>query len=244
MFDPFGDFEAAGYLRNVLALKDPGEIAAAQHNFFLAGLDEAVRFLSRRKILTYLDFCEVHRLLFGGFYPWAGQDRQSLGVGEFISKGQRVQFERSSMAQAAIELGLRMGNNPKAIAERPGHVMGLFAWGHPFLDGNGRTMTVVHAELLHRAGFVIDWTRTRKNEYLEVLTHELDEPRPGHLDAYLQPLLVPSNPRIPWVDQLRTMPGLDGHGSDPSDTVAYAADDARGIAEYEALVRMRNGMRE
>ncbi len=34
-----------------------------------------------------------------------------------------VQFERSSMAQAAIELGLRMGNNPKAIAERPGYVM-------------------------------------------------------------------------------------------------------------------------
>ncbi len=90
MFDPFGDFQTAGYLRNVLALKDPKEIAAAQHNFFLAGLGDVVDFLSRRKTITYVDFCEVHRLFFGEFYPWAGQDRQSLGVGEFISKGKRL----------------------------------------------------------------------------------------------------------------------------------------------------------
>jgi fido (protein-threonine AMPylation protein) len=29
------------------------------------------------------------------------------------------------------------------MRERPGEVMGYFAHGHPFLDGNGRTIMVV-----------------------------------------------------------------------------------------------------
>jgi cell filamentation protein len=40
-----------------------------------------------------------------------------------------------------------MGNDPVVLAKKPGVVMGQFAWGHPFLDGNGRTMLIVHTEL-------------------------------------------------------------------------------------------------
>lgn len=239
MFDPFGDFETAGYLRNVLALKDREEIATVQHSYFVAGLDEAVRFLRRQKAIDYACFCKVHGLLFEGFYPWAGRDRLSLGVGEIISKAGRVQFEASHLSQAAIETGLRVGHDRNAIVRRPGHVMGYFAWGHPFLDGNGRTMVVVHAELLHRAGFVIDWSRTRKDEYLKVLTQELNDPRASLLDAYLVPLLVPVERDVSWAEHLRGIPGLDGRDSDPTNTVAYDANDPRGRAEYEEMVRKR-----
>lgn len=241
MFDPFGDFATSGYLRNVASLRDPEEIATVQHSYFVAALDSAVGHLRRQKNIAYADFCEVHRLLFEGFYPWAGCDRLALGVGEYISKAGRVQFECSDRAQAAVEAGLRVGNDRAAMAVRPGHVMGYFAWGHPFLDGNGRTMMVVHAELLHRAGFIVDWSRTRKDEYLEVLTQELLDPRANLLDAYVTPLLLPADPGASWVDQLRGMPSLDGRDSDLSDTVAYGSGDQQAEAEYAEIVRKRGG---
>jgi fido (protein-threonine AMPylation protein) len=34
--------------------------------------------------------------------------------------------------------------------KEPSKVMGLFAYGHPFLDGNGRTMLIIHSELCRR----------------------------------------------------------------------------------------------
>ena len=42
--------------------------------------------------------------------------------------------------------------------------MGYLAYGHPFLDGNGRTILVVHADLAERAGISIDWAATGKAE--------------------------------------------------------------------------------
>src|SRR3954468_7897067 len=57
--------------------------------------------------------------------------------------------------------------------------MGYLAYGHPFLDGNGRTIMVIHAELARRAGFGIDWSATDKDRYLAALTQEIDTPGQG-----------------------------------------------------------------
>jgi cell filamentation protein len=40
-FDPFGDFEIRGYLRNTAALHDPAAVRAYEHRAFLAKLDRA-----------------------------------------------------------------------------------------------------------------------------------------------------------------------------------------------------------
>lgn len=92
MFNPFGDFEVAGYLRNELRLKDSQQIKLQEHLFFTANLQEAAGYLAGCEMVTYEDFCVVHRILFSGFYPWAGLDRQSLGVARNVSKGERVDF--------------------------------------------------------------------------------------------------------------------------------------------------------
>ena len=239
MFDPFGDFETAGYLRNIEKLKDPSEIAEAEHGFFLSNLEESVACLRGRKVVAYSDYLQVHRILFQEFYPWAGHDRHELGVAAFISKGGRVQFERSDNCQRAVEWGLRMGNDPEKMAVHPGEVMGAFAWGHPFLDGNGRTMLVVHAELLHRAGFAINWPATRKSDYLEALTYELHNPQARLLDEYLNSKKVPTDKKRPWIQQLGNLPGLDGKDTMDATTVAYDASDSVGRSEYEAIVRAR-----
>ena len=54
--------------------------------------------------------------------------------------------------------------------------MGYLAYGHPFLDGNGRTIMVIHTELAQRAGISIEWAATSKTEYLTALTQEIETP--------------------------------------------------------------------
>jgi len=99
VFDPFLDFQSAGYLRNVEGLKDPQRIKRLEHFFFESNLEEAVQFLSRQRgPVTYPHFLQVHRILFHEFYPWAGQDRQQLGVGRIVTKGPNFQRGRAKLS--------------------------------------------------------------------------------------------------------------------------------------------------
>lgn len=88
--------------------------------------------------------------------------------------------------------------------------MGLFAYGHPFLDGNGRTMLLVHGELCFRAGMSIQWDKTNKTHYLKALSQEIAAPHGLHLDAYLKAFIGPQVPRARWQQVISEMPGLDG----------------------------------
>lgn len=45
MFDPFGDFPTAGYLRNIECLKDLDMVKVQEQVFFEANLEDALRFL-------------------------------------------------------------------------------------------------------------------------------------------------------------------------------------------------------
>lgn len=240
MFDPFNDFETAGYLRNVEGLKDPEQIRRQEHFFFEVNLEEALNYLhGRQDEICYEDFLRVHRILFDPLYPWAGMDRHQLGVGRLITKGKRVQFELSEKCRQAIEWGLRLGNDVEHIRRRPGEVMGALAWGHPFLDGNGRTMLLVHSELCHRAGFAIDWLSSDKNLYLAALTHELECPADRVLDAYFSRLRIDSRPREDWVDYFKTVPGLSGTAEDAAH-IGHGDDDIDALARYEAVRRSRH----
>jgi len=81
------------------------------------------------------------------------------------------------------------------MTAHPGDVMGMLAYAHPFLDGNGRTIMVVHTELVTRAGISIDWAKTDKQDYLAALTRELDRPGKGELDNYLKSFVGPAASR-------------------------------------------------
>lgn len=47
----------------------------------------------------------------------------------------------------------------------------------------------MHSELCRRAGFSIDWPRTKKADYLAALTKEIESPGKDILDAYLKPFV-------------------------------------------------------
>jgi len=190
IFDPFGDFKSRGYLRNAAGLRDATAVKEFAHRTFLRNLPAAVETLSKVERLAYEDVLTTHKILFGEVYPWAGQDRLATAPHIAIAKGDRTDlFAHPRFVQDAINYALRLGQDRVFMAARPGEVMGYLAHGHPFLDGNGRTLMVVHIELAHRAGISVDWGRTEKAAYLEALTRELDRPGKGELDAYLKPFV-------------------------------------------------------
>ena len=75
------------------------------------------------------------------------------------------------------------------MRSKPGTVLGNLAYAHPFLDGNGRTILTVHAELCRRAGIHIAWREVDKATYLIALTQEINDPSQGHLDRFLAPFI-------------------------------------------------------
>ena len=183
-FDPFGDFATEGYLRNLAKEKDLAIVRRLEHSSFVTGLESAFRDLSAATTLTYDHVLSTHKALFDAIYPWAGQDRLAVLPHHAVTKGE-VRFANPADIRRAVDHALRIGQDRSVMAARPGEVMGYFAFGHPFLDGNGRTMMVIHSVLAQRAGLSIDWAKTSKTEYLNALTKEIDEPGAGHLDSYL-----------------------------------------------------------
>jgi len=237
VFDPFKDFETSGYLRNKFAEKDPLIVQELEHQMFRASLDEAIAYLKKRKgALSYEDFLAIHRILFEGFYPWAGQDRAVTAPEIAINKA-GTWFCHPGHSRLAVQQGLRIGSDKHLLRKRPGEVMGLFAYGHPFLDGNGRTMLVIHTELCHRAGFCIEWHRTSKSDYLTALSNEIATPGKGLLDAYLLPFVGAIQDRRAWGGMISGLPGLDGKVA--NEAIAGNYQDAKVSEQYREFERRR-----
>jgi cell filamentation protein len=215
-FDPFDDFETRGYLRNLVGEKDLESVKRLEHRSFLAKLDEAFSNLRQIDRLTYSDVLDTHKTLFEDVYPWAGQDRAQTAPEIAVSKGS-VLFAHPNHAKIAVEHALRMGQDKTLMADMPGEVMGYLAYGHPFLDGNGRTIMVVHSELAERAGISVDWAATDKAEYLTALTCELNSPGKGYLDAYLKPLVGPA---IGWERLASHVARTSGLAGNPKEALA------------------------
>jgi len=209
-FDPFGDFESRGYLRNSLGEKDMDVVKNAEHIAFRSTVGKALDDLAGKKDLAYSDILQTHKTLFSRIYPWAGEDRSVNAAGLDISKGGVTgMFAYPHQIERAAEFALRQGNDPAFMRAKPGEVMGNLAHSHPFLDGNGRTILTVHSQLAHKAGISIDWKSTDKAAYLSALTHELHQPGAGHLDNYLKPYVQAAVDRQ---EQLATLLGLKGLG--------------------------------
>jgi cell filamentation protein len=231
-FDPFGDFDTQGYLRNVTKEKDPDIVRRLEHTSFLTGIDAALERLTKAKRLSYVNVLETHRILFQDVYPWAGSDRRTTAPDVAISKGP-ILFAHPDDIQHAVEYALTHGHDKKYMRERPGEIMGYLAYAHPFLDGNGRTMMLVHGVAAERAGFSIDWAATGKDDYLSALTKEIDDPNKGHLDAYLKPFIREAIGEARLAAEIARAPGLDG--SDEQNEVIGKTSDPTVKARYKQL---------
>lgn len=208
-FDPFGDFESRGYLRNTKGLKDPEAVRLFEHIAFRLNVADALAALQAACPLRYRDVLDTHKRLFSEVYPWAGQDREATASRIAVGRAGRYDlFAHPQDARRAVEHALDMAADPVRMGAKPGEVMGLLCHGHPFLEGNGRTLMTVHAELCRRAGFRVAWEGVAKPDYLAALTRELEQPGKA-LDTLLAPHLQrPAASVAQEAERLRLLPGL------------------------------------
>jgi cell filamentation protein len=238
-FDPFGDLATEGYLRNFEKEKDLAIVKRAEYASFTTGLDEAFAHLAESRVLTYGDVLKTHAILFGAIYPWAGQDRSQTAPNLTIKKG-AVIFANAPEIRAAVEFALLKGQDKAYMRAKPGEIMGYLAYGHPFLDGNGRTIMTVHSVLAQRAGFSIDWSATKQDAYLDALTKEIENPPKGHLDAYLKPLMRDAIAYEQLAAAIVQAPGLDGSVHDAEfNEVLGTTEEPVVKAQYEAMLVKR-----
>lgn len=233
-FDPFGDFAIRGYLRNLAGEKDETIVKTLEQVSVETGVDEAFAYLESKKPVEYRHLLEVHRILFGAVYPWAGEDRTSTSPKLTINRA-NVTFANPSDIRRAVDHGLHLGNDPGRMAARPGEVMGMLAYGHPFLDGNGRALMLTHAVLAERAGISINWAATDKADYLTALTLELNDPRAGHLDAYLAEFISKPVGRDQLASHLQSVRGLHSEASIEDEAAGSDIPEVRARYEEQAL---------
>lgn len=182
----------------MLQLKDHEKIKRSEHLAFELSLPDALCFLSSQRVLSYDSILSVHQILFSDFYPWAGKDRYELVPNLAVFKGssdnpRHTVFEHPTRIRRACEYALSLAGNRDSFRQKPREVMGLLAYAHPFLDGNGRTILLVFMELAFRAGFAIHWGQTNKDEYLQALSGEINDPAGKHLSNLSFPLALRLN---------------------------------------------------
>ena len=211
-----------------------------EHSSFTTGIGAAFAKLAARKQLSYDDVLGTHKILFEAVYPWAGQDRMANAPGIGVSKGP-VLFARPDLIRRAIGYAMEKGQDKAFMLTRPGEIMGHLAYGHPFLDGNGRTIMVVHSFLAQRAGFSVNWAATDKTDYLNALTEEIENPKAGALDSYLKPFIAApiANSELPAAVVVVT--GLDGQSAN---TIAGQIGDPALQERYRAQELAREEVRK
>lgn len=188
ILDPFGDYETAGYLRNVYGVKDLELIGHLETAVFQQEILRTVRFLRRVQTLHYEHILETHRQFFHSLYPWAGVDRSITAPHLAIVKaGYKTLFCHPADCRRIGDYALQHGQDMKFTREHPGEVFGYFAHSHPFLEGNGRTILTIYAELTRRAGFHINWEAIDKGLFLKTLNDELLKPSRGIMDELVLP---------------------------------------------------------
>lgn len=188
ILDPFGDYATAGYLRNTYGVRDLELVGHLETAIFQQKILGAIRYLRRVPVLKYEHVTETHRQLFISLYPWAGQDRSATAPTIAIGKGgYSTLFSHPAACRLAAEHALRLGQDREYLRARPGEVFGYLAHSHPFLEGNGRTILTVFAELTRRAGFHIMWEAIDKQQFLGTLTEELLHPGRGIMDRLVLP---------------------------------------------------------
>ena len=107
----------------------------------------------------------IHKFIFGDIYDWAGQIRR----GDFLIKGDsifcRAMFIENMSADIHTKLkadnflcGLEKADFINKLAYYMGEINAL----HPFREGNGRTQRLYFKQLCSKAGYNLEFNKTRK----------------------------------------------------------------------------------
>lgn len=110
----------------------------------------------------------IHQALFSDLYDWAGQARRvNFSKPSTTHAGYKSRFVDVPLIAehaAAVHKTVRDSNylkhlDPKTFAETLAPIYARWNAGHPFVDGNGRALQVMTAQLAQHAGHALDFAK-------------------------------------------------------------------------------------
>ena len=123
-------------------------------------VNEAKLFELQQNMITAIPLTEIHRFLFEGIYPHAGQLRTStiwkgIMFYEHDDLGIKLMKHLHSMTNR-IDMSVHTENFIKYLAEDYAYLNFL----HPFYEGNGRTQREFLREVLMKYNLIFDLNKT------------------------------------------------------------------------------------
>jgi cell filamentation protein len=113
--------------------------------------------------------CKIHHFIFSDIYEWAGNLRRGeflLKDGSIFCRGQYLQNNSNDIFNKLSEENHLQGLPKDQFIKRLAFYMGEVNALHPFREGNGRTSREFFRHLSIKAGYILDFGNTNKDELL------------------------------------------------------------------------------
>ena len=161
-------YPATSVLINKLNIKDDNALTIAEKEITSIKLLMLNNMPIIEKI-NFENFCKIHKIIFEDIYEWAGLIRQ----GDFLSKGNSIFCRGQYIIENANKIMDNIqkennfcGLNKLKFIGRIVFYMGEINALHPFREGNGRTSREFFRQLSLNAGFILDFSKTEKENLL------------------------------------------------------------------------------
>jgi cell filamentation protein len=184
VWDPFGDRDTRGILRNKFAIMTKEELDKVEYSFTHKNIRKALNVLSREKQIDLRAWKHTHAVLFSDVYPWAGTVRD-------IAVERVYRFNEPKGIESDVNAVFARARSKGHLIDHLGEVYGELAFNHPFYDGNGRSLNLVFSEMARREGFGIAWDKFDKKTYLAHMTNAVFGCQYDGLTQFLRSKVVP-----------------------------------------------------
>lgn len=164
--DPYLD-PTSGVLANKLGLTDADALQWAEAFHAKTAAPDAMKFADGVAHLNEQAFKQIHRLLFGAVYEWAGEFRtvyirKEEGGLPFTAPDRLEGQMGERILPAFRRTAQRAGGDDRVFADALGVCWGEINALHPMREGNGRTTQIFINALAHRYGRDIDWRKVSR----------------------------------------------------------------------------------
>lgn len=161
MKDPY-TYEGTNVLRNKLDIRDADELDSAETDLSLIAM-------SGLYVTGYHDFstqgvCQLHKLIFGDVYDWAGSFRNiNISKRELLLAGRSVWYSNCDTIEEELdELWRSIHQIDWSVLEESAFLEQAVLWFsklwriHPFREGNTRTVISLMTFFFEEFGYTID----------------------------------------------------------------------------------------
>ena len=168
MRDPYL-YDDANVLINRAGIKDPALLRKAEAD--ITNLAMTAIYEQKYEKFNTDTFCDIHMLIFGQIYDWAGEFRTIQMVKyEDVLGGDTVRYAypaeiKKQLADSMKEIAKlkRTGKNDRDVVFRMVRIICAIWQTHPFREGNTRSIIVFAVLLAKHLGFEVDHELFRAN---------------------------------------------------------------------------------